>query len=244
MLILLDIAASLFLRILRVRIAGFLFLNFLVSSLIALRSRLIVFVYGRIVVSNLLIALIDCFVVLLYILIIGFIGLIWVRKHSFKVIHSGQSSARRFIILRSSFLVALGRFLVALGRFLILLVNFSIVFLDFIVCTSVLRGRIGLLLLFSCSIRGDTNSLFCIRGHIGLRIGRHTGSSNGCRIRASLFRLGRVVGCAIRDSVHLICRIRDQGLCRNTCGQCHRHCSNFKLFIRHDPRSPFLSPCV
>ena len=234
MLILLDIAASLFLRILRVRIAGFLFLNFLVSSLIALRSRLIVFVYGRIVVSNLLIALIDCFVVLLYILIIGFIGLIWVRKHSFKVIHSGQSSARRFIILRSSFLVAL-------GRFLILLVNFGIVFLDFIVCTSVLRGRIGLLLLFSCSIRGDTNSLFCIRGHIGLRIGRHTGSSNGCRIRASLFRLGRWL---IRDGVHLICRIRDQGLGRNTCGQCHRHCSNFKLFIRHDPRSPFLSPCV
>ena len=79
---------------------------------------------------------------------------------------------------------------------------------------------------------------------IGLRIGRHTGSSNGCRSRAFPFRLGRAVGCVIRDGVHIICRIRDQGLGRNTCGQCHRHCSNFKLFIRHDPRSPFLSPCV
>ena len=79
---------------------------------------------------------------------------------------------------------------------------------------------------------------------IGLRIGRHTGSSNGCRSRVFPFRVGRAVGCVIRDGVHIICRIRDQGLGRNTCGQCHRHCSNFKLFIRHDPRSPFLSPCV
>ena len=79
---------------------------------------------------------------------------------------------------------------------------------------------------------------------VGLRIGRHTGSSNGCRSRAFPFRLGRAVGCVIRDGVHIICRIRDQGLGRNTCGQCHRHCSNFKLFVRHDPRSPFLSPCV
>ena len=79
---------------------------------------------------------------------------------------------------------------------------------------------------------------------VGHRIGRHTGSSNGCRSRAFPFRLGRAVGCVIRDGVHIICRIRDQGLGRNTCGQCHRHCSNFKFFIRHDPRSPFLSPCV
>ena len=79
---------------------------------------------------------------------------------------------------------------------------------------------------------------------IGLRIGRHTGSSNGCRSRAFPFRVGLVDVCVIRVDVHLICRIRDQGLGRNTCGQCHRHCSNFKLFIRHDPRSPFLSPCV
>ena len=73
---------------------------------------------------------------------------------------------------------------------------------------------------------------------------RRRGISNGCRSRAFPFRLGRAVGCVIRDGVHIICRIRDQGLGRNTCGQCHRHCSNFKLFIRHDPRSPFLSPCV
>ena len=79
---------------------------------------------------------------------------------------------------------------------------------------------------------------------VGHRIGRHTGSSNGCRSRAFPFRLGRAAGCVIRDGVHIICRIRDQGLGRNTCGQCHRHCSNFKLFVRHDPRSPFLSPCV
>ena len=56
-----------------------------------------------------------------------------------------------------------------------------------------------------------------------------------------LFRLRRGIS---GSGVHLICRIRDQGLGRNTCGQCHRHCSNFKFFIRHDPRSPFLSPCV
>ena len=73
---------------------------------------------------------------------------------------------------------------------------------------------------------------------------RRRGISNGCRSRAFPFRLGRAVGCVIRDGVHIICRIRDQGLGRNTCGQCHRHCSNFKLFVRHDPRSPFLSPCV
>ena len=79
---------------------------------------------------------------------------------------------------------------------------------------------------------------------VGHRIGRHTGSSNGRRSRAFSFRLGRAVGCVIRDGVHIICRIRDQGLGRNTCGQCHRHCSNFKFFIRHDPRSPFLSPCA
>ena len=78
---------------------------------------------------------------------------------------------------------------------------------------------------------------------VGHRIGRHTGSSNGCRSRAFPFRLGLVDVCVIRVDV-LICRIRDQGLGRNTCGQCHRHCSNFKFFIRHDPRSPFLSPCV
>ena len=69
-------------------------------------------------------------------------------------------------------------------------------------------------------------------------------SSNGCRSRAFPFRLGLVDVFVIRDGVHIICRIRDQGLGRNTCGQCHRHCSNFKLFVRHDPRSPFLSPCV
>ena len=68
-------------------------------------------------------------------------------------------------------------------------------------------------------------------------------NSNGCRSRAFPFRLGLVDVCVSRVDV-LICRIRDQGLGRNTCGQCHRHCSNFKLFIRHDPRSPFLSPCV
>ena len=79
---------------------------------------------------------------------------------------------------------------------------------------------------------------------VGHRIGRHTGSSNGCRSRAFPFRVGLVDVCVIRDGVHIICRIRDQGLGRNTCGQCHRHCSNFKFFIRHDPRSPFLSPCV
>ena len=73
---------------------------------------------------------------------------------------------------------------------------------------------------------------------------RRRGISNGCRSRAFPFRLGRAVGCVIRDGVHIICRIRDQGLGRNTCGQCHRHCSNFKFFIRHDPMSPFLPPCV
>ena len=78
---------------------------------------------------------------------------------------------------------------------------------------------------------------------IGHRIGRRAGNSNGRRSRASPFRLGLVDVCVIRVDV-LICRIRDQGLGRNTCGQCHRHCSNFKFFIRHDPRSPFLSPCV
>ena len=78
---------------------------------------------------------------------------------------------------------------------------------------------------------------------IGHRIGRRAGNSNGRRSRAFPFRLGLVDVCVIRVDV-LICRIRDQGLGRNTCGQCHRHCSNFKFFIRHDPRSPFLSPCV
>lgn len=78
---------------------------------------------------------------------------------------------------------------------------------------------------------------------VGHRIGRRAGNSNGCRSRAFPFRLGLVDVCVSRVDV-LICRIRDQGLGRNTCGQCHRHCSNFKLFVRHDPRSPFLSPCV
>ena len=67
---------------------------------------------------------------------------------------------------------------------------------------------------------------------VSLRIGRHAGSSNGYRSRAFPFRWGRVVGCVIRVDVHIICRICDQGLGRNTCGQCHRHCSNFKLFVR------------
>ena len=73
---------------------------------------------------------------------------------------------------------------------------------------------------------------------------RRRGISSGHRSRVFPFRLGHAAGCVIRYSVHIICRVRDQGLGRNTCGQCHRHCSNFKLFIRHDPRSPFLSPCM
>ena len=77
---------------------------------------------------------------------------------------------------------------------------------------------------------------------VGHRIGRRAGISSNRGNRAFPFRLGLVFGWLIRDGTDLIGRIRDQGLGRNARGQCHRHCSNFKLFVRHDPKTPFLSP--